>query len=128
MRLRLRILGTRGPDPMAFTIFPSARRRLASSAKGGPKATAGSTAARGGWETAGGEGWRTSDGVKKSYGKRQVVKGVTVAVARGEVVGLLGPNGAGKTTVFYMITGLVPADAGRIIMDGRDVTRLPMYR
>ena len=47
---------------------------------------------------------------------------------RGEAVGLLGPNGAGKTTVFYMITGLVPADAGRITLDGRDVTRLPMYR
>jgi lipopolysaccharide export system ATP-binding protein len=53
---------------------------------------------------------------------------VSVSVARGEVVGLLGPNGAGKTTVFYMITGLVPADAGRITIDGRDVTRLPMYR
>jgi lipopolysaccharide export system ATP-binding protein len=57
-----------------------------------------------------------------------VVKGVSVAVRRGEAVGLLGPNGAGKTTTFYMITGLVPADAGRITIDGRDVTRLPMYR
>src|SRR3990172_12558962 len=57
-----------------------------------------------------------------------VVKGVSLATGRGEAVGLLGPNGAGKTTVFYMITGLVPADAGRITLDGRDVTRLPMYR
>lgn len=76
----------------------------------------------------GGDGWLTCDGVQKSYGKRKVVKGVSVAVARGEVVGLLGPNGAGKTTVFYMITGLVPADEGGITIDGRDVTQLPMYR
>jgi lipopolysaccharide export system ATP-binding protein len=57
-----------------------------------------------------------------------VVKGVSIATGRGEAVGLLGPNGAGKTTVFYMITGLVPADAGHITLDGRDVTKLPMYR
>jgi lipopolysaccharide export system ATP-binding protein len=76
----------------------------------------------------GGEGWLTIVDVKKAYRKRQVVKGVSLAVGRGESVGLLGPNGAGKTTVFYMITGLVPADAGRITIDGRDVTRLPMYR
>ncbi len=76
----------------------------------------------------GGEGWLTVVDVKKAYRKRQVVKGVSLAVGRGESVGLLGPNGAGKTTVFYMITGLVPADSGRITIDGRDVTRLPMYR
>ncbi|KAB2915467.1 MAG: LPS export ABC transporter ATP-binding protein [Hyphomicrobiaceae bacterium] len=76
----------------------------------------------------GGEGWLTADNVQKSYGARLVVKGVSIATGRGEAVGLLGPNGAGKTTVFYMITGLVPADAGRITLDGRDVTRLPMYR
>jgi len=76
----------------------------------------------------GGEGWLTVVEVKKSYRKRQVVKGVSLAVGRGESVGLLGPNGAGKTTVFYMLTGLVPADSGRITIDGRDVTRLPMYR
>ena len=57
-----------------------------------------------------------------------VVKGVCLAVGRGESVGLLGPNGAGKTTVFYMITGLVPADAGRITIDGENVTSLPMYQ
>jgi len=76
----------------------------------------------------GGEGWLTVVEVQKSYRKRRVVKGVSLAVGRGESVGLLGPNGAGKTTVFYMITGLVPADSGRFTIDGRDVTRLPMYR
>jgi lipopolysaccharide export system ATP-binding protein len=76
----------------------------------------------------GGEGWLTAEHVQKSYKKRKVVKGVSLAVGRGESVGLLGPNGAGKTTVFYMITGLVPADDGQITIDGRDVTRLPMYR
>ena len=75
-----------------------------------------------------GEGWLTVHDVQKTYKKRTVVKGVSLAVRRGESVGLLGPNGAGKTTVFYMITGLVPADKGRITIDGRDVTRLPMYR
>jgi lipopolysaccharide export system ATP-binding protein len=76
----------------------------------------------------GSEGWLTASGVRKSYRRRLVVRGVDLAVCRGEAVGLLGPNGAGKTTVFYMITGLVPADAGRITINGQDVTRLPMYR
>ncbi len=80
------------------------------------------------FEATGGEGWLTVAQVQKSYRKRMVVKGVSLAVGRGELVGLLGPNGAGKTTVFYMITGLVPADAGRITIDGEDITRLPMYR
>jgi len=75
-----------------------------------------------------GEGWLTVHQVEKSYRNRKVVRGVSLAVGRGESVGLLGPNGAGKTTVFYMITGLVPADAGSIYIDGRDATRLPMYR
>jgi lipopolysaccharide export system ATP-binding protein len=75
-----------------------------------------------------GEGWLTADNVKKSYKGRMVVKGVSLAVGRGESVGLLGPNGAGKTTVFYMITGLVAADSGVITIDGEDVTLLPMYR
>ncbi len=64
----------------------------------------------------------------KSFNKRPVVRSVSLSVRRGEVVGLLGPNGAGKTTCFYMITGLIPADAGTIEVDGHDVTRLPMYR
>jgi lipopolysaccharide export system ATP-binding protein len=76
----------------------------------------------------GGEGWLTAVNVSKSYRSRTVVKGVTLATGRGEAVGLLGPNGAGKTTVFYMITGLIPADAGQITLDGRRVTHLPMYR
>ena len=76
----------------------------------------------------GADGWLTAYDVKKSYKKRMVVKGVSLAVGRGESVGLLGPNGAGKTTVFYMITGLVPADHGRITIDGENVTRLPMYQ
>jgi lipopolysaccharide export system ATP-binding protein len=75
-----------------------------------------------------GEGWLSIRSVVKSFKKRTVVRGVSLDLARGEAVGLLGPNGAGKTTVFYMITGLVPADEGTIKIDGRDVTKLPMYR
>jgi len=67
-------------------------------------------------------------GVEKSFGKRKVVKGVNLYVRRGEAVGLLGPNGAGKTTVFYMVTGLIKADRGRVELDGHDVTGLPMYQ
>ena len=115
---------------MAFTLFPRARQALSSIAPTSTNGTQGARLGVGGRAVAqsGGDGWLTSEGVQKSYGKRKVVKGVSVAVARGEVVGLLGPNGAGKTTVFYMITGLVPADSGTITIDGRDVTRLPMYR
>ncbi len=75
-----------------------------------------------------GEGLLTAYNLQKTYKTRKVVKGVSLAVGRGELVGLLGPNGAGKTTVFYMITGLVPADEGRITLDGHEVTGLPMYR
>jgi len=75
-----------------------------------------------------GEGWLTAQSVWKSYGGRPVVRGASLCVGRGESVGLLGPNGAGKTTVFYMITGLVTPDKGRVSIDGHDVTRLPMYR
>ena len=66
--------------------------------------------------------------VEKSFGDRKVVKGASLYVRRGEAVGLLGPNGAGKTTIFYMITGLIAADRGRIELDGHDVTTLPMYQ
>lgn len=66
--------------------------------------------------------------VEKAFGSRQVVRGVSIYVRRGEAVGLLGPNGAGKTTVFYMITGLIKADRGAIELDGHDVTKLPMYQ
>ena len=64
----------------------------------------------------------------KSYKGRQVVSGVSFGLRAGEAVGLLGPNGAGKTTCFYMVTGLVPVDQGRILIDGYDVTSMPMYR
>ena len=67
-------------------------------------------------------------GLRKSYGSRLVVEDVSLAVESGEVVGLLGPNGAGKTTSFYMIVGLVRADAGRISIDGQSVERLPIHK
>ncbi|QDH14453.1 LPS export ABC transporter ATP-binding protein [Formicincola oecophyllae] len=67
-------------------------------------------------------------GIGKFYKKRQVVRDVSLHVQRGEAVGLLGPNGAGKTTSFYMIVGLVKADTGAIMLDGADITQLPMYR
>ena len=66
--------------------------------------------------------------LKKAYGSRKVVHDVSVQVAKGEVVGLLGPNGAGKTTSFYMIVGLVRGDGGQILIDGRDVTRMPIHK
>jgi len=66
--------------------------------------------------------------LRKRFSSRTVVEGVSLEVASGEVVGLLGPNGAGKTTCFYMIVGLVPADAGRIHLDERDLTQLPIHR
>lgn len=66
--------------------------------------------------------------IGKSYRDRAVVKDVSLFLRRGEVVGLLGPNGAGKTTCFYMITGLVRVDQGQILLDGQDVTTLPMYQ
>ena len=67
-------------------------------------------------------------GLEKWYGRRQVVNGVDFEVNQGEVVGLLGPNGAGKTTSFRMTIGLIDADGGNVVFDGRDVTRLPMYQ
>jgi lipopolysaccharide export system ATP-binding protein len=66
--------------------------------------------------------------IAKSYDKRAVLHDVSLSVSRGEVVGLLGPNGAGKTTCFYSVMGLVKPDAGRILLDGEDITELPMYR
>ena len=68
------------------------------------------------------------DNIGKSFKGRAVVKGVSLKLGRGEVVGLLGPNGAGKTTCFYMITGLIAADYGTIYLDGEDVTAQPMYQ
>lgn len=66
--------------------------------------------------------------IAKSYDNRAVLTDISLRVAKGEVLGLLGPNGAGKTTCFYSIMGLVKPDSGRILMDGEDVTKLPMYR
>ncbi|MCZ0960277.1 LPS export ABC transporter ATP-binding protein [Paracoccus benzoatiresistens] len=76
---------------------------------------------------------RTGDGLKvrglrKSYRNRPVIRDVSVDLARGEVVALLGPNGSGKTTCFYCIAGLVPPDAGQVLIDGQDATCLPMFR
>ena len=69
-----------------------------------------------------------AEGLRKRYRQREVVKDFGLSLDAGEVVGLLGPNGAGTTTCFYMIVGLVPADAGRIVLDGRDITAEPMYQ
>ncbi len=64
----------------------------------------------------------------KIYGKRRVVKGVSIEIGQGEIVGLLGPNGAGKTTTFYMITGMIRPNSGRIFLDEKNLTKLPMYK
>lgn len=74
------------------------------------------------------KGTLIATGLTKSYKGRQVVNGVSLGVRAGEAVGLLGPNGAGKTTCFYMVTGLVPVDHGKIEIDGFDITSMPMYR
>jgi len=84
-------------------------------------------------QNGGGDGFRSDAflavrSVEKSFAGRKVVKGATLYVRPGEAVGLLGPNGAGKTTVFYMITGLIAADRGSIVLDGYDITSLPMYQ
>jgi lipopolysaccharide export system ATP-binding protein len=68
-----------------------------------------------------------TDEIAKSYRGRRVVNGVSLHINQAEVVGLLGPNGAGKTTSFYMIVGLVPPDSGRILVDGQDISNVPMY-
>lgn len=67
-------------------------------------------------------------GLRKSYRKRVVIRDVSMSLQKGEVVALLGPNGSGKTTTFYSIAGLINADGGQVMLDGQDVTRLPMYR
>jgi len=74
------------------------------------------------------QGTLIARGLTKSYRGRKVVDGATMGVRAGEAVGLLGPNGAGKTTCFYMVTGLVPVDEGHILIDGNDVTAMPMYQ
>jgi lipopolysaccharide export system ATP-binding protein len=69
-----------------------------------------------------------TDNLVKFYSKRKVVNGVSIYLDSGEIVGLLGPNGAGKTTTFYMITGLISPNGGKVLLDDTDITRLPMYR
>ncbi len=78
--------------------------------------------------TAGSRPLLAAEGLIKTYGGRAVVRGVSLEVAAGEIVGLLGPNGAGKTTTFSIVVGLVRPDAGQVRLSGRDVTSLPMYR
>src|SRR5437016_2371982 len=68
-----------------------------------------------------------TDEIAKSYRGRRVVNGVSLHINQSEVVGLLGPNGAGKTTTFYITVGLIPADSGRVLVDGEDITTVPMY-
>nr|WP_306886271.1 LPS export ABC transporter ATP-binding protein [Amorphus orientalis] len=80
------------------------------------------------WQDTAAEGVLAVHSIAKSYRRRTVAHGISINVRRGEAVGLLGPNGAGKTTVFYMITGLIRPDAGKISLDGFDITALPMYR
>ena len=70
----------------------------------------------------------TAENIKKRYGDKQVVKGISLEIKRGEVVGLLGPNGAGKTTSFYMITGMINPSGGDIFFDNQKITNLPMYK
>lgn len=70
----------------------------------------------------------TASGLMKSFKQRMVVRGASLTLRRGEAVGLLGPNGAGKTTIFYMITGLIKPDQGKVTIEGHNITKLPMYR
>ena len=69
-----------------------------------------------------------SENIVKIYGNRQVVKGVSLEVNQGEIVGLLGPNGAGKTTSFYMIVGLINPNEGKVYLDNNDISSMPMYK
>ncbi|MBR1088901.1 LPS export ABC transporter ATP-binding protein [Bradyrhizobium manausense] len=112
-------------DPYGLEAPPRARPAAAQPPKARPAAKPNGT---GGPQLLRRPGFLAVHSVEKSFGSRQVVRGVSIYVRRGEAVGLLGPNGAGKTTVFYMITGLIKADRGAIELDGHDVTKLPMYQ
>jgi lipopolysaccharide export system ATP-binding protein len=113
--------GMRSGAKVAAMHGPVIRRRTESSAhpQGRPRDTA---------ERVLQQRYLAAHAVEKSFAGRKVVKGASLYLRRGEAVGLLGPNGAGKTTIFYMITGLIKADRGRIELDGYDVTGLPMYQ
>lgn len=86
------------------------------------------TTDRDGFILSSGSGGLQVTGLRKSYRRRSVIRDVSLELDRGEVVALLGPNGSGKTTCFYAIAGLIQADGGQVMLDGRDVTTLPMYR
>jgi lipopolysaccharide export system ATP-binding protein len=109
----------------AFATQPMSSGDGAAGTARKPRARGGDNGAR---ATGPQQGYLAAHGVEKSFAGRKVVNGASLYVRRGEAVGLLGPNGAGKTTVFYMITGLIKADRGRIELDGHDVTSLPMYQ
>jgi lipopolysaccharide export system ATP-binding protein len=94
-----------------------------------PAGQAAQPAAKAGETVSGGaQGWLVANGLRRAFKGNLAVENVSLAVSRGEAVGLLGPNGAGKTTVFYMITGLIRPDGGRIDLDGHDITAFPMYQ
>ncbi|WP_234682481.1 LPS export ABC transporter ATP-binding protein [Bradyrhizobium monzae] len=116
-------------DPYGVEAPPRARPAAAQPPKAKPSAKpVAKSNGTGGPQLLRRPGFLAVHSVEKSFGSRQVVRGVSIYVRRGEAVGLLGPNGAGKTTVFYMITGLIKADRGAIELDGHDVTKLPMYQ
>src|SRR6202051_2237325 len=112
-------------DAPLLQVEPARAERAKPPEKPKPRKTNGAAAAP---RLAPRAGYLAVHSVEKRFGSRQVVRGVSIYVRRGEAVGLLGPNGAGKTTVFYMITGLIKADRGAIELDGHDVTKLPMYQ
>jgi lipopolysaccharide export system ATP-binding protein len=116
--------GKPAPAPTGARLPPSDDRAPLAAARQSPAAPRQPAAARPQVR----DTYLAAHGVEKSFGKRKVVRGVSIYVRRGEAVGLLGPNGAGKTTVFYMITGLIKSEAGRIELDGHDITALPMYQ
>ena len=113
------------PIPRAGPREPSADPHREQSRREAPRARAPANVAA---PRAAHAGYLAIHGVEKSFGTRKIVHGVSIYVRRGEAVGILGPNGAGKTTVFYMITGLIKPDRGRVELDGHDVTQLPMYQ
>src|SRR6266568_4806603 len=117
--------GVRDPAPPRPEALQETRQETRQAEKPRPRARTNGAAAPRATPRA---GYLAVHNVEKSFGTRQVVRGVSIYVRRGEAVGLLGPNGAGKTTVFYMITGLIKADRGAIELDGHDVTSLPMYQ
>ena len=118
----------RPPEPQQQRRAPAAEQQIALQERPQPARPRRRTGGNRSVPPAERKGVISVHGVEKSFVGRKVVKGVSLYLRRGEAVGLLGPNGAGKTTVFYMMTGLIPADKGRIELDGYDVTALPMYQ